>query len=46
MEPSERPRRLLGDSLDVFVRLEDAERFVEEARFQTGSARPVRDRSR
>lgn len=26
------PRRLLGDSIDVFVRREDAERFVEEIR--------------
>jgi hypothetical protein len=26
------PRFLLGDSLDVFVRREDAERFIEEVR--------------
>ena len=25
-------RRLLGDSIDVFVRREDAERFIEEIR--------------
>jgi hypothetical protein len=36
----------LGVALEVFIRREDAERFVEEARFQTGSARPGRDRSR
>ena len=30
-------RHLLGDSVDVFVRREDAERFVEEVRGRPGA---------
>ena len=32
MERSERTRRLVGDSIEVFLRREDAERFSQELR--------------
>jgi hypothetical protein len=32
LEPSERTRRLLGASIEVLMRREDAERFIAEVR--------------